>query len=864
MRFRAKAVIAFLGAGLACIGATGIVLNHVAKGYLREEAFNRVKFLREAKAHALHTYLKDMRIELSVLTDCPGVAQAIVELGRGMEALPAEWKGSADPAALTAEIVAALTAEFEPTELDGELTPEQMVPINIPGAMVQVLYVARNPHPSDRRHFAVADDGSAYSRAHAQAYPLLTSYYEKFGFNDILLIEPDGRVVYTVRNRQELGGNLLTGPLKETSLAHAFRIAADAGPGGCWIEPFRFYAPGGMKPAAFLACAVYQGDQYVGVIAAEISIDQINAIVSGSGRWLEEGLGETGEVYVVGPDYTLRSESRTEQEDQKAYLRLLRSNGVDANTVEQIDRVGTGILLHQVNSEAARDALAGQSGTRILPCYHGVEAVISFAPFDVSQGIRWGIVAKIHSDEAFAGIARMRRDSMLLGAAAIAGLTALAWALSGFVVAPLRKLSGHARALGEGDLSARIDVAGGDEIGDLAGEFNNMASRLQSTTVSKDHVEAIIESMLDPLIVATVGDDDGHGQRITAVNRAATQVLGLDPRDLIGQPLNQVIEAMVAGDETTNDRLWMKSLLAQGSVGNVEVNWLNHDGEPIPMMFSATMLKGRGAETDSIVCVGHDLRHRKRAELLTIEHNKVQRELDIARTVQQGLLPKAAIEVAGYELAGWNRPADKTGGDYYDWIQLHDGRVALAIADVTGHGIGPALLMAICRAYTRASVPNANPLADAMSKLNELVVGDFDDGRFVTFAVAVVGANAEEIELLSAGHGPIFLRHAGDGAVESFGGDGLPLGVLPGETFEPRHLKFHRGDILFMPTDGFVEAQNAAGELFGAERLTELLERYHTLPIDELLPAIDAEVRAFMCDSPQMDDMTAVVLRRLK
>jgi serine phosphatase RsbU (regulator of sigma subunit) len=189
--------------------------------------------------------------------------------------------------------------------------------------------------------------------------------------------------------------------------------------------------------------------------------------------------------------------------------------------------------------------------------------------------------------------------------------------------------------------------------------------------------------------------------------------------------------------------------------------------------------------------------------------------------------------------------------------------MAVVIADVTGHGIGSAMLMAVCRAYARASVPNMDPLRAAIVQLNRLVSHDFGDGRFVTFAVALLSPNHDVIELLSAGHGPTLVCRRAGGAIESFAGDGVPLGIVPEEEFtEPRRVRMAVGDTLLMVTDGFMEAHNSAGDLFGISRLSVALTTHSEGPISEIVTRIDSEVRAFAGTQPQADDMTAVVIRR--
>jgi len=252
--------------------------------------------------------------------------------------------------------------------------------------------------------------------------------------------------------------------------------------------------------------------------------------------------------------------------------------------------------------------------------------------------------------------------------------------------------------------------------------------------------------------------------------------------------------------------------------------------------------------------------HAERADraLMQMEH-----ELDVARNIQLGLLPSGPPALPGFDIAGMARPAAQAGGDYYDWQALADGRLVVAIADVTGHGIGPALVMAVCRAYARATAPTCVNTSDFLARMNDLIIGDIKGSRFITMAVALV-AKEGSIELLSAGHGPTFLYRKATGAVERFGGNGLPLGVSDEEQFNPReHLELASGDVLVLLTDGFMEQSPPEGTMFGIDRLTATIVEHASRPAADLIAAIDKAVATYAQGAPQTDDMTAVVLRRL-
>jgi len=245
-----------------------------------------------------------------------------------------------------------------------------------------------------------------------------------------------------------------------------------------------------------------------------------------------------------------------------------------------------------------------------------------------------------------------------------------------------------------------------------------------------------------------------------------------------------------------------------------------------------------------------------------MEH--LQHDLEVARSIQQSLLPKSMPQVDGFEIAAWNKPADQTGGDYYDWQALPDGRILIALADVTGHGIGPALLAAVCRAYARVSFgQQKNGFLKSMEQVNTAVSADIGDGRFVTFVAAILGPANSEVELLSAGHAPLFLYWLKHDRFEKMEAQGLPLGISPDFFSEPpRTLQFASGDLLLLVTDGFFEWANASEELFGSDRLESCVRASRDNPPAEIISILYADVLRFAGGTSQKDDLTAIVIKR--
>ncbi len=243
--------------------------------------------------------------------------------------------------------------------------------------------------------------------------------------------------------------------------------------------------------------------------------------------------------------------------------------------------------------------------------------------------------------------------------------------------------------------------------------------------------------------------------------------------------------------------------------------------------------------------------------------DQIKNDLRVARTIQEGLLPKQSPELPGYEIAGWSQPAEETGGDYYDWQPLPDGRLAVSLADVTGHGIGPALVTAACRAYSRASFPSGGELAGLMNRINALLSEDLPANRFVTFAICILDPQTSRLELLSAGHGPIVIYKASEDRLYDFPAQGIPFGISSafdyGGTLE---IQLSPGDLVVLLTDGFHEWAGPDNEQFGVERVKETVRAAKDLPAQELIAKLYAQVLEFARGTNQKDDLTAVVIRR--
>jgi PAS domain S-box-containing protein len=236
-------------------------------------------------------------------------------------------------------------------------------------------------------------------------------------------------------------------------------------------------------------------------------------------------------------------------------------------------------------------------------------------------------------------------------------------------------------------------------------------------------------------------------------------------------------------------------------------------------------------------------------------------EFSLARTIQQGLLPKAPPALPGLEIAGVSHAAQETGGDYFDFIPMSDGHWGIVIGDASGHGIGAALLVAQTRAYLRAfALTNTDP-GQVLDSVNQRLVEDITADHFVTLFLGRLHPLTRTLVYSNAGHLPAYILD-GHGAVKQvLHSTGFPLGLVPSGDFPNSPVvRLEPGDLLFLLSDGIVEAPAGDGPLFGIGRTLELVRAHRHEPPGEILAALLHEVREWS-GSVQTDDMTAIVIK---
>ncbi|WP_395710936.1 adenylate/guanylate cyclase domain-containing protein [Reyranella sp.] len=473
-----------LFAVLLLLGAAGVLITGVL-GYLRardalqETIFNQLTAIRETKAHQIETYFHGIRREMRVLAGTKMAVDAMRDFREAVDQL--------DRMAVPKEVQERVDGWYERhylpmvRRLTGSEAPaSEFLPVGSGPYFLQDWYIVGNPYPPLRRRLLDnAGDGSAYSRAHALYHPLMRTAAATLGFADFMLVDPKThRVIYSVDKEPDFGLSLVAKPYRDSNVAAAAsRCAESPNAAATCLEDFADYLPSDGRPMASMAAPIIDQGVVTGVLVIQLSIDEIDNIVTSGKRWRHEGLGSTGEAYLVGPGYYVRSSPRLFFENRDAYFASLEE-GQSKEDIADIRKFGTPVLNQRIDTTATRAALGGIEGTGQIVGYLGQETLASWGPVRVS-GVNWALVAKIDSSEAFAAVRELERELLLVGALALLVVVATAAWLARSLLGPLRELTSGVQRFAAGNHDAHVAVRTRDEIGQLCLAFNRMVDELR-------------------------------------------------------------------------------------------------------------------------------------------------------------------------------------------------------------------------------------------------------------------------------------------------------------------------------------------------------------------------------------------------
>jgi class 3 adenylate cyclase len=555
---------------------------------LTNRVFSQLTSVRASKAYQIESYFKTVRSHTETLSQDPTVANAMREFQtayRQLQAVPT-------PTAANAKLNGYYRSQFLPRLAQAEAgSPvlESYTPKARPERYLQYHYIAANPNPVGKKLLLDnPKDGSAYSTTHARYHPIFRKIVQEFGYYDMFLIDPEGTVVYTVFKETDFTTNFRTGPYKDSNLAKLNALVqASKERDYVKIIDFATYGPSYGAPAAFIATPIFDKSKLIGVLAFQLPVDEINRVMTGNENWESDGLGKTGETYLVGRDQLMRSNSRFLVQDPEGYAASLRSIGVKENAIEQISQYETSILQRQVQTDAVRAALMGQAGTQIVNDYRNIPVLSSYAPLQI-DGLDWVILAEMDLAEAYAPINSFGQKILISATLLMLLVTLIAMALAYLFVKPINKLIESSREVSAGKLDAIAALETEDEFGELAKSFNAMVRSLRTQTHLVEQKNQENEKILLSVFPAGIAKRLKQGETDIAEDVSNVAVLFSDltgfsklSESLTAYEAVAVLNDLVTAFDEAAERYGMEKIKTIGdsylAVCGLSIPYLDHD-----------------------------------------------------------------------------------------------------------------------------------------------------------------------------------------------------------------------------------------------------------------------------------------------
>jgi PAS domain S-box-containing protein len=486
-----------------------VILAAVISGYssrtaLEKAAFARLTAVRELKAQQIEGYFDLINNQVAMTASAPSVSEAVTDLGYALAPLTTIADSTIDEN--TAEVTSYYFEDFGPrlkeTRMVGvdDVLISSLVPSDPVALLIQSgLIAVQNSEVGDQASFS----WNYFLNLQHKLDGEFREFTNRFEIKSVYLVLAEGeRVAYSTNRGIELGTSLTNGPHRESNLGKVALAATNVEVGETVFSDFEKYLPALGRPTAFMASPVFGPNDRIGTVIFEISVDTINDIMTSHQSWQSVGLGESGETYLVGEDLLLRNQSRFLIEDRVQYLKMIREIGTSDDIVRQIETQGNSIGLQQVDTIGTNAALAGETNTLIFPDYRGVEVLSAFGPLNIS-GVNWVIMSEIDKSEALADFQKLRDRLIVLASVILAGAVFIASYFALSLTRPIRALTGMAKNLSSGNLDDIIEIQSGDEIGDLARDFEIMRSSVKDAFTKveeqKAHLEEEVRKRTDEL-----------------------------------------------------------------------------------------------------------------------------------------------------------------------------------------------------------------------------------------------------------------------------------------------------------------------------------------------------------------------------
>jgi class 3 adenylate cyclase len=476
---QSKVLAMVLLASLLSLLLTGLVSYSIGSHVLTTAVTNQLVALRNSRVESIKDYFGFLSNHVLTM----GEGFLVIDGLKDFRAAYPKLQNATLSAEQQKKLVAYYTDVFIPRlkkNIDGDPALATYLPNTPADRYITYHYTANNPRAPHLDELEDAGDGSEYSAVHRKYSQRLRRIAEVFGYRDIFLVDVDSAdVLFSVAKEADMGSNLRTGVYADTALAKTFEeIRKSRDPNFVYISDTEHYKASFGEPAFFVGTTVFDGDQFIGALIYQLNPEAIDRVMTDNKNWEQQGLGKTGESFLVAQDFKFRSSPRQFLENPDDYFQALRAQGVTKEKIDWIKSAKSPILIQEVRTEGAKRALAGQTGEAEEDDYRGKRVLKSYQPVRIGN-FEWGLVTKIDTAEALQGVYRLRDALLLLGAILIPLLTLMSLALARSFIQPIQRLMGATKQIIAGDSFVQVRVDSADEFGELSSSFNSMAATLQ-------------------------------------------------------------------------------------------------------------------------------------------------------------------------------------------------------------------------------------------------------------------------------------------------------------------------------------------------------------------------------------------------
>ncbi len=479
LKIKSKLLVMFFSVTVPSILIIGTLGYITGKSSLSLTIFNQLTSIRSTKAYQIKTYFHNMRAQVDTLSESKMLISATKDFNLAFSNLKNNSIGNEVILKNENFYKNIIKPEYDKKNSD-DFNVDQIIPKSKETNLLQYEYISNNPFPiGEKEKLTTATTLSQYNKVHSEYHGIFKSYIENFGFYDMFIINKEGDIIYTVYKEIDYGTNLFTGPYKNTHFSELVKsILNSKKVKHSKISDFESYTPSMQAPSAFIADIIEENGQPIGVLGFQLPVNEINKVMTGGGNWKDDGLGSSGETYLVGQDFKMRSNSRFLIESPGEYFKMLDQIGIDSKEINKIRNYNTSILEQTVKTLASIDAMNGSTNTQIVLDYRGVPVLSSYSKLDI-EDLDWSILSEIDLDEAYEPIYRFTKLLILFTIILSIIITFIVFKFTKLFIDPIEILMKGTHELAVGNYDKRVSISSKDEFGELADTFNKMASSIE-------------------------------------------------------------------------------------------------------------------------------------------------------------------------------------------------------------------------------------------------------------------------------------------------------------------------------------------------------------------------------------------------